>query len=319
MNQIGCKGNRFTDRIKKLAAYMYIRGGKFFYNFLSVNLKLPVLKTLQRFMKSDHPPLEENLLDFDGLKDFIEKHQCSNSIGLYEDGAKIDENVKYIKRSNSLIGLTAPFDDSTGMPIQDFHKADSAKSVYESIQMYPKAGYVQSIIARPNNSHSPSFQLGYFFTDNTFNDESIVDRYDLCYDEFQKRGLKLLCFGTDGEGRNLRAQKKFSDFGKIYTAYGTTLAASLDSKISPTQCPEHLLKKMKNGYFSRIQRIGNKNACIGHLEILIQEFGKNQHGLTISDLNVNDRMNYRWGHSLIKSQKPNFISFLKKFTLLYLI
>lgn len=114
---IGYNGNRFTNKIQKISAFIYIRGGKSFYEFLAVNLKLPVLRSVQRFMEHDLPPLEEFFFDFLGLKRFIEENKFSTSVGLHMDAAKILENVRYDSSTQCLLGLTAPFDEITGLPL----------------------------------------------------------------------------------------------------------------------------------------------------------------------------------------------------------
>lgn len=245
-------------------------------------------------MQKDLPPLRADYLDFDGLKKFIIERNLSSSVSLAGDAAKIVENVRFDIKSNTLIGLTAPFSELTGLPLENFHKADSAEHIYNSILSYPKASMVECLIARPNTTNSPCYLLGYFFTDLSYTHTDKKHRIEYCYRELQKREIKMLCEVTDGESISMASQKRFVNFGVIYSAFGLELAADYTSMIVSGQDPEHGLKKMKNKFYTSVLRLGEKNASIAHLEILLKEFPKGRHGLTKTDLNVEDRMDYRY-------------------------
>lgn len=271
-----------------------MRAGKSFYNFFSENMKLPHIRTVQNFMHKDLPPLLPNCFDFDGLKKFIFDRNLSTSVSLSGDAAKIVENVRYDSKTNTIVGLTSPFDEMTGIPQKDFHKADSAEHIYNSIMTYPKASMVECVIARPNTTNAPCFLLGYFYTDLSYTHEDKKHRIEYCYNELEKRELKMICEVTDGESISIASQKRFMRFGECFLAFGLTLAVDYTSKIVSGQDPEHDMKKMKNTFYSNVLRVGEKNASIAHLEILLKDFPKSQHGLTKTDLNVEDRMDYRF-------------------------
>lgn len=239
------------------------------------------------------PPLQPDRFDFDGLRKYVTENNLSVSIGIASDAAKIVENVRFDSHTNSLLGLCAPFDPVTGIPIPNFHDASSATKIHESMTNFPKATMVECVIARPNTSNAPCFLLGYYFTNLSAKYEDKTNRMEFCYNELEQRGLKLMCEFTDGDTTSIGAQKRSMNFGSIYSVYGLTLAVDHQSKIISGQDPEHILKKIKNAFFARVLRIGNKNAGIAHLEIMINRFPKLRHGLTKSDLMVADKMDYK--------------------------
>jgi hypothetical protein len=149
--QFGNRGNRYTDVIKKLAAFVYIRGGKALYQFLRANLKLPELSGLIDFMRTELSVVRENTARFDELKSYLESHNYPLEVHLFEDGTKVVEKIDYCPTTNTLIGLDAPFDE-TGFPIQNYHLATSAKHIYNSVASYAKSSYSQIILAQPNVS-----------------------------------------------------------------------------------------------------------------------------------------------------------------------
>lgn len=109
-------------------------------------------------------------------------------------------------------------------------------------------------------------------------------------------GIEVLCYGTDGDNRYLKAQKEIINFGRVTIHHGFQLASDFSAVDNfGNQDPEHIKKKMKNQLFDTSDDfiIGNRIATVGHLAILQKSFPKIEHGLTPSDLNPMDRMNYK--------------------------
>lgn len=292
VSAIGHNGNRYSKRIRRICGYIYARGGRSLYEFFNKNLNLPCLKTVKRFMQLDLPPLSEGFLDFDALQKYIEKFNYSKSIGIFEDGAAITQNVSYDPLTNELIGLTAPFSES-GIPCRRFHHAEFSFAIVNAIREYSKCNTVQVIITRPNTSNAVPFILGYYFSDNKFTFQDICNRYLYIKKEFDARGWKFFTFNMDGDPKGLKAQKMLTKFGHVTNSFGIDLAAAIDQETSCSQDYLHKLKKKKSALFSKILRVGNSIALIGHLEMIVEKFGKHEHGLVKSDLNVLDRLDYR--------------------------
>jgi hypothetical protein len=243
-------------------------------------------------MVKDLPPLVEGILDFDGLKKYVDKFGYSRSIGLFEDGAAIVQNVTYDSKRNVLVGLSAPFGEN-GLPIMDFHVAESSQSIFQSIKEYSKTNTVQVMIAKPNSSNAACYILGFYFCDNKFTAEDVINRYTAVNIEFLARDLEIFVLDFDGDSKMLKAEKYFANFGEIFTCYGLTLLCSLNPLILCSQDYEHKMKKIKNALFTKILIIGNKLAVIGHLELLVEKIEKTCHGLVKSDLNPYDKMDYK--------------------------
>jgi hypothetical protein len=53
-NTAKCTGNRYNEDIVKYCTYFYIISGKLAYEFLSKNLAIPCLKTIQNHLKKDY-------------------------------------------------------------------------------------------------------------------------------------------------------------------------------------------------------------------------------------------------------------------------
>lgn len=122
--------------IKKIAAYIYIRGGKNLYDFLAMKLKLPVLRSVVNFMALELQQLEEGVFRFEGLEEYLKKNNFDKEVGTFEDGTKIVERVDLSSDKNKLLGLVSPFDPATGMPHVNFHIATSGWAIYNALSSY---------------------------------------------------------------------------------------------------------------------------------------------------------------------------------------
>lgn len=137
--------------------------------------------------------------------------------------------------------------------------------------------------------------LGFYGTNNQFTSDEVKTRTMFIRKELEKRGVKVISSGTDGDLKFLKAQKSFVDFGNFTTFGKIQLAGDINSKNLANQDGSHIAKKMKNIFYDTCDtlRMGKRNAILGHLIILMKKFNKNQHNLQPSDLNPRDKLNYK--------------------------
>lgn len=315
-NSIGYHGNRFSmNEIMKLSIYLYIRGGRHLYRFFNINLRLPVLKTVTRNMLQYHKKLSEGILYFDELSEMLNINNYPREVCIVEDGTKITEIVEYDADDKVLTGLVTPISNLTGMPRVKNFPATTGLQIIDAIRQNPKAAYVQVILAKPNiageffletfNSlingkkflllGSAPFVLGFYGTDNRFTSENVTTRTLYIRQELMKRGIHVICSGTDGDSRCLKSQKQLANFGSFQNIGPLILAGCITSPNLASQDSFHIVKKMKNVFFDPCDAIimGSKIAVIGHLIILLKKFDKNLHNLNLSDLDPTDKLNYQ--------------------------
>lgn len=321
-NQLHNKRNRFSDIVKKIATYIYIRGGKSLFEFLQANIVLPDLGGLKIYMKNELNVIEENKLRFDELHQYLAANDYPFEVHVFEDGTRITSKVEYCPDTNKLIGLNAPYDPSTGMPFENFHKADSARRIYDSISKFEKATYVQLLLAQPNVPGAKAFLLGIYFTTNNFTAIDVTNRINYMKEEFKNYGIEFLGYGSDGDSKMFCAQKKLIDFGEV-TMYGSIeLCGNLMAENLGTQDTFHILKRFKNlmNQFSRLMRIGDHIVTVNHLIIMYKKFDKLLHGIVQSDLDVTDFMNYDCLYKITNERVLNLLRRMEntKGTVLYL-
>lgn len=92
----------------------------------------------------------------------------------------------------------------------------------------------------------------------------------------------------------MKSQKLLLNFGKFETFGSTQLAGNRSSEFQASQDALHIAKKMKNFLFdqSDLKRLGKFSATLGHLSMVFKRFPKSEHGLSLSDLDPTDHMNY---------------------------
>lgn len=142
---------------------------------------------------------------------------------------------------------------------------------------------------------SAPFVLGFYGTDNKFSSDDVTARTVYIMRELKKRKISVICYGTDGDSRCIRSQKKLVNFGSFQSIGSLMLAGSIEAENQASQDFLHIVKKMKNVFYdtSEVLRIGNRIATVGHLVILTKKFDKNLHNLNSSDLDPTDKMNYQ--------------------------
>lgn len=291
----GNRGNRYSTHVKELSSYFYARGDKHFYNFMSKNLSLPELSSVQKHMHKNLKFFYEGELRFDELKVFLENSDLTLEVGVYYDGTKINPRVDYHSASNTLTGLVAPLNQSTGLPTVHFFKADTAANIKNAIECNERATYIQVIMVKSNDTNSPPFLLGFFGTDNKFNQGDVSSLCQHITNELKKREINVLCHGSDGDPRFLCAQKIMIDYGKITSFGNLKLAGKLDSELVGCQDGLHATKKMNDRLYDLGTDLilGNRIATVNHLIMVYKKFPKSLHQLILSDIDTSDHMNYK--------------------------
>ncbi|KYN23201.1 hypothetical protein ALC57_04378 [Trachymyrmex cornetzi] len=151
-------------------------------------------------------------------------------------------------------------------------------------------------MAQPLQNNTPSFCLSIFGTDNRFTASDVLKRWIKMQSMAKEFGITILGHSSDGDTRLMKAMK---------TTY--KLPASVENKWPWFHCMKpnsnalvcqdtiHIGTKLRTRLLhEKVNlQIGNYIINKKHLEYLILNFGKDKHLLTISDINGEDKMNYR--------------------------
>lgn len=119
------------------------------------------------------------------LLDYIDKLKLERIVWLCEDATGINAKIEYDSSSNQLVGLVLPVNPKTGMPISSTFLASSANAIQEHVKK-PMSSLVYVILAQPIMPNVPPFVLQIFGTDNRFNTENVLSRWDHTIKELKR-------------------------------------------------------------------------------------------------------------------------------------
>ncbi|KAJ6642514.1 hypothetical protein Bhyg_07465 [Pseudolycoriella hygida] len=179
-------GYRHDDLIKAFAAYLKMIGGTLLHETLHANLPLvwPSLPFVNKHIHDKKVFVMEGKLMLEGL------HQ-------------IQATVSYDPNTNQLVGFALPLDEN-GMPMPCSFFARNATEIQghfeNTYNVISSNVYVQ--MAQPMSRIYPPFCLLFFLTDNTFQSEAILNRWNYTAEQLQDFGIIVDNFASDGDPRH---------------------------------------------------------------------------------------------------------------------
>lgn len=129
--------------------------------------------------------LIEGNLRCNKLRDYLKKTGSPKSVVLSEDGSGIVKKIVYDARTNQLVGLVLPLNETNGMPVSFSFEAKTAADIETYVKL-PQSHLVYIICAQPLKRDIPPFILGLFGTDNKFKADQVVKRWNYTISELKK-------------------------------------------------------------------------------------------------------------------------------------
>ena len=145
---LGSKGNKFPRMLKEFSTLLYLQGGPSLYDMIARNASVLSLPTVKKNVSSAEDRLAVGFLDCEGLITHMEKYKTKRII-ISEDATRLKAKVVYNVKSNCFVGLIAPEDPSTGLPIPDFFQIKSPSDMEKYLSKFKTAKFVQIIMAHP--------------------------------------------------------------------------------------------------------------------------------------------------------------------------
>ena len=150
-------------------------------------------------------------------------------------------------------------------------------------------------MAQPLQKGAPSFCLAIFGTDNKFCSEDVFKRWKYIKENLAALGIEVVGTSSDGDPKLLSAmhaqmfQKNCPPFIPEWTDW---FYASGGLDFTVIQDTIHTVNKFRSRLSpSHLLPIGNYVASQTHLRVVVKR-DKAEHGLTISDLDKNDKMDF---------------------------
>lgn len=112
--------------------------------------------------------------------------------------------------------------------------------------------------------------------------------------EFEKRGASAISFASDGDSKYLKSMKNLLNFGVLNEVFGFLSPCNQNSTDIFFQDPPHKVNNLKNRMFDVgiNMYMGTHLVTIRHIQHLVKNRPKNEHLISESDVNSEDRMNF---------------------------
>lgn len=216
-------------------------------------------------------------------------------MSLSEDATRILATVCYDQNTNQLTGFSLPLDEN-GLPIPYSYMARNTREITShfrnTLNTISSNAYVQ--MAQPLSRLHPAFCFLVFSTDNSFDSESVLSRWN--FTKLLHHGIVVDNFASDGDPRLLKVMKMKSEIGiqelSFFDCEWFSCGSSSDTTFTHdpihigTKCRARVLKT------SRVTSIGQKVISIAHLKYLLKNVSRDKHLLTTYDVEPKDKQNF---------------------------
>lgn len=313
------QGYRYKDKLKHLTVYNRILSGPMGYKSLQLNLKgcFPSLSTTNRYIhRSDHH-IVEGILRCQELLNYLVERKLPLIVSLSEDATKIENRIQYDSRTVQVVGFILPIDESNGMPIPFSYKGRTASEILKHFSNNrPIASYVNTVIAQPLGD-APSFCLLLFGSDSKYTSVDVSKRWTYIAEELAKIGITVFSIASDSDTKFNAAMRKNTFLGNSSNEYSMNGMFMCGTKFEPPyyiQDFPHIGTKLRNLFLQTITSanklpMGNFYIQQDHLRELMDTCTRDQHHLTETALNPEDRQNF---DSVLKICDIRVIDLLKE-------
>ena len=297
---LGSGGWRYSDTINELGTLFFTLSGPTAYCIMCTNLGFPSISNCRRHLLLN-APITECVFRWKEVKEKLIKRNLPLKVTASEDGTVVTGRVQYDFKSNQIVGFV-PALDSDGLPLVGSFPATSGQEILHHFKFGAVSRIAYVIMVRPLAVISAPICLALFGTDNKFDYRQVLQRWKWMSKEAEKEGIEVVGYASDGAPQLLKAMymRTFirQPTGRKWPWHCAPLDKSLPFYI---QDPIHLLVKLKSKLLkpSIIIPMGeNYVATRGHIIELIKNVSKDQHELTMSFIEVKDKMNFRAAQKL---------------------
>ncbi|XP_058828569.1 uncharacterized protein LOC131688380 [Topomyia yanbarensis] len=229
------------------------------------------------------------------LKEYMERNRYPLAICWSEDATRITGGIEYNLNEDKLSGLVAPI-GTNGMPIMNLFKCSSPRKVLANIQDKPIGRNVQLCMAQPICMDAAPFCILYYCTNNKFSTTDVLNKWNFVQAEMDKEDIKVVCMATDGDSRFIGAMlKKMKLPNHNDNPFGAWFVSNTNNDSLCVQDPTHLANKFRTRLVNQTKQLilGRFQVSKIHLEELMRDVSKDQHGLAEGDLSDKDKMKFR--------------------------
>lgn len=141
--------------------------------------------SLDNLIQNNKQTVIEGQLRVKELCDHLERINANKMVFLSEDGSGIVQKICYDAKSNQLVGLVLPLQETNGCPKLFSYVATSEEEIRQFMDL-PQASLVYIIAAQPLQKGAPPFILQVFGTNNKFTAKEVLVRWSHIEIELKK-------------------------------------------------------------------------------------------------------------------------------------
>jgi hypothetical protein len=185
------KKTKYPDSLKQYGLFVLLLSGNVLYDNLSKNLGLPSRSTeLKYFASREDMDFKEGVLRGVELLKYLTDHEIPLHGWGSEDATKNMPGVRYSSKTNKMVGLVGPLDE-TGFPDLNSFEFNSIEGAYKIYQDHTKAEYVNVLMFQPLANRAMPFVLNLYGTDNRFTNEHVTSRWICTKNSLDYLGISL--------------------------------------------------------------------------------------------------------------------------------
>lgn len=119
------------------------------------------------------------------LLSYLEKTKSPKSVVLSEDGSGVVKKIVYDGKSDQLVGLVLPLNETNGMPKLFTFEAKTSADMEKYVQL-PQSHLVYIVCAQPLKKNVPPIIIQIYGTDNKFKSDDVLKRWSYTISELKK-------------------------------------------------------------------------------------------------------------------------------------
>lgn len=138
-----------------------------------------------RCISENRVPIVEGQIRAKELSEYLGRLKSTKCVWISEDATAITSKVTYNASTNQLIGLVLPTNKETGCPKTFAYSAFDAETIKKHL-MEKKSTVLYLVMAQPIDELLPPFVLQMYGSDNTFNSQDVIRRWNYTHSELSK-------------------------------------------------------------------------------------------------------------------------------------
>lgn len=292
-------GYRYTDApdLKLITSYFFQLGGPKLYSRFTSMLPgiFPSISSSRETLSKYRDTPVEGEIRLEELSKHLTRKGYPKIVVAQEDATRIIHRAQYNPSNNQVVGFV-PKISNNGLPEVSSFPATSASVIKSYFESNPICNYAYVVMVQPLVDKATPFVLCIFGTDNKFNAKDVARRWQWVKNEGkEKYGITFLANCSDGDTRLMKCMQQQMFLNGQSSKWPWFRGKHTTSSLC-VQDPYHKGTKLRNRMLHRsiVLAMGYFLVSPSYLRDLIEDkMMKDQHNLCESDINGNDRMNFR--------------------------